>query len=145
MKKQIIKSIVAVSFLVLVSIVSSNAQTHSQIAVNVPFDFYVKNQKFTAGKYLIESLNPRSNQTNLVIRQKDGEAKMVVMMLPLTVNGERSEAKPILIFNSYGSTYFLSEIRNPVENFGAQLLKTKEEKNLARQFGNPTREAVALR
>jgi hypothetical protein len=66
------------------------------------------------------------------------------MMLPLTVDSGSGKTQPTLIFNRYGSEYFLSEVRNPGDNFGAQLPKVKQERNLAKQTGEAKREAVAL-
>jgi hypothetical protein len=142
MKKQGLKSIVAVSFLFALGVVATPAQVQSQIAVSVPFDFYVKNQKLAAGEYRIESLNPRSNQPDIVIRQKNGRVKELVMMLRLTLSGAGSDPKPRLVFNRYGSNYFLSEITNPTENFSAHMPKSKVEKTLTHQFGKAERETI---
>jgi len=143
MKNQILKSIAAV-FVMLLAIASANAQTNNQVAANIPFDFYVNNQKFAAGEYVIERANPSSLEASLIFRQKDGKNSRIVMMLPLAVNAQSGKAQPSLIFNRYGAEYFLSEIRNPADSFGAQLPKVKKERSLAMQFGEPTREIVRL-
>jgi hypothetical protein len=144
MKRQILNAIIRVSFLVLIAFISANAQTPAEIAFNVPFDFYVKNQKLPAGTYLIKSLDPYSDQATLVIRQKEGKAALIIRGLPLEVSTEEFEALPSLTFSCYGSSYFLSEIRNPARKFGAQLSKSRTEKNLAGQFGKEKTETVAL-
>lgn len=144
MKKQILKSIIAAGFLVLFAAVSARAQTNNQVVANIPFDFYVKNQKFTAGEYVIERANPASLQAALIFRRKDDGNSQIVMMLPLSVNAQTRQAQPNLIFNRYESDYFLSEFRNPADSFGAQLPKAKKERNLAKQLGEPKREVVVL-
>ncbi len=144
MKNQIIKSIVVVSFVMLFVAVSANAQTSNGMVAKIPFDFYVKNQKFAAGEYVIERATPNSFSASVIIRQKDGAKSRIVMMLPLDVDGNLSEIQPNLIFNRYGSDYFLSEVRNPADNFGARLPKVKLERNLAKQFGEAKRESVVL-
>lgn len=145
MKNQILKSIAVIIFVTLFAAVSSYAQTNHQVVAKIPFDFYVKNQKFTAGEYVIERANPASLQAALIFRQKDGGNSQIIMMLPLTVNAlSRNQAQPNLIFNRYESDYFLSEFRNPADNFGAQVTKAKNERNLAKRFGAPKRETVVL-
>jgi hypothetical protein len=144
MKNQILKSIVAVSFVMLFAIVSASAQTSNQMVANIPFDFYVKSQKFTAGEYVVERANPNSFSASMIIRQKDGKNSNIVMMLPLTVNAGTGKNQPSLIFNRYGADYFLSEVRNPADSFGAQFPKVKLERNLAKQSGEAKRETIAL-
>lgn len=142
MKKQFISLIMAIGSLVLFSAVSANAQTQGKITAHIPFDFYIQNQKFEAGDYVVESVNLHSNQTSLAIRQKNGNAKTLVTMLPKIVNNNGRETQTVLSFNRYGDNYFLSEIRNPLENFGAQMPKSNKEKTVARSFGKAERERI---
>jgi predicted transposase YbfD/YdcC len=144
MKKQIVNLIAAIGSLVLLSAMSANAQTQGKLVAHIPFDFYVQNQKFEAGDYIVESVSKQSSQTNLVIRQKDGDAKKLVMMLPKVVRNNGRDTQAVMAFNRYGEDYFLSEIRNPSESFGAQLPRSRAEKKLARQFGKPEREIIAM-
>lgn len=122
----------------------ANAQVHKQIAVHIPFDFYVQNQKMTAGDYLIESISPQSNQSTLVFREKSGKAKGILKTIPIELNKDRKSFEPKLIFNRYGSEYFLAEIRNPLEESGFAVRATKTEKILAKKFGKPTQETVSM-
>lgn len=144
MQNRILKSTVAIIFAALFAIVSASAQTNNQVVAKIPFDFYVKNQKFAAGEYVIERANPASLQAAVIFRQKTGGNSQIVMMLPLAVNAQSNQAQPNLIFNRYESDYFLSEFRNPADSFGAQLPRVKKERNLAKQFGAPKRETIVL-
>ncbi len=144
MKNQKIKSIIVVGFLVLFATFSANAQTGKPLVADIPFDFYVKNQKFEAGKYTIERAAPNSFSASIIIRQKDGKKSKILMLLPLELKNERGEFSAKLIFNRYGSEYFLSEVQNPADDFGAQSPKVRLEKNYAKQHGEPTRETVLL-
>ena len=144
MKNQIVKSFVVVTLITLASIVSANAQTNGRVTATVSFDFSVGDQRFAAGEYIIEKATPQSNNTSLIIRKKDGKSSRIVMMLPLDVKAKNGDTQASLFFNRYGSDYFLSEVVNTNDHFGAKMPKTKEEANLARQFGTPTRETVAL-
>jgi hypothetical protein len=144
MKNQSLKSIVAVSFVMLFTFVSAYAQTNNRMVAKIPFDFYVKNLKFAAGEYIVEKANIDSNSPIMIFRQKNGENSKIIMMLPLTVDAGSGKAQPSLIFNRYGADYFLSEVRNPADDFGAQFPKGKQERNLAKQSGEAKRESVAL-
>ena len=120
----------------------ANAQTHKQIAAHIPFDFYVKDQKMRAGDYLIESISPHSNQSMLVIKTKSGEAKGMLITLPIELNKSRKFLLPKIIFNRYNYEYFLAEIHNPLGEIGFEITKTKMEKYVAKKFGKPTQETV---
>jgi hypothetical protein len=122
----------------------ANAQSSKQIAVHVPFDFYVRDQKMPAGDYLIESAFPESIQSALIFRQKDGKAKKILITLPIDLNRNQKFAVPTMLFNRYGDSYFLTQIRNPYESLGFTLPTAKSEKLLAGKSGNPTQETVVM-
>ena len=143
MRKQIVNAVVALSFAVLLSAAAGHAQTHGALKAHIPFAFYVQNQRFEAGDYTVESVNPRTGQTNLLIKRTDGTARKLVIMSPKEL--KEREGQAVLAFNRYGEDYFLSEIRNPVDNFGAELPAGKTERNLARRFGKVQRETVAVK
>ncbi len=128
----------------IASIVSVNAQTNGRVAANISFDFSVGDLKFAAGEYIIEKAAPQSNNASLIIRKKDGKASRIIMMLPMDVKAQNRDAQASLFFNRYGTEYFLSEVVNNADRFGARTPRSKKEAELARQFGSPTRESVAL-
>ena len=88
--------------------VLANAQSHKQIAVHVPFDFYVQGQKMTAGDYIIESASPQSAQSTFIFRQKDGKDSKILMTIPVELKNDRKSSEPTMIFNRYGDNYFLA-------------------------------------
>ena len=122
----------------------ANAQSQQPITAQVPFDFYIQNQKMTAGVYVVESISPQSAQPILIFRQKDGKGKRIVMTIPFEINGEQKLEQPTMFFNRYGDEYFLSEIRNPLEKLSFEISTANEEKSLARNFGKPTQESVGM-
>ncbi|MBX7171823.1 MAG: hypothetical protein K1X72_12755 [Pyrinomonadaceae bacterium] len=124
--------------------VLANAQSTKQIAVHVPFDFYVKGQKMNAGDYVIESASPQSNQAALIFREKSGKAKGMLITIPIDLGNNQMAAAPFMLFNRYGDEYFLKEIFNPLENIGFGVSSTKTEKYIAKKFGKPTQETVAM-
>ena len=144
MKRQTLQSIATLVFLCAFTGLNAQAQTRGALTARIPFDFYVQNQKFAAGDYAISSVSPQSNQTALVIRAKDGKAARTVIMLPKIIDAGRGNVLASLLFNRYGDEYFLAEISNPAESFGAQMARTKEERNLAQHSGKPRRETVVM-
>lgn len=144
MKKQIVKSIVVITLVTLVSIVAANAQASGRVATSIPFDFNVGGQKFTAGDYILEKAVPLSNNAILIIRQNDGKASRILMMLPLSGKEKNTTTGASLFFNRYGSNYFLSDVANSADGFGARMPKSKEETILSLQSVTPTRETIAL-
>lgn len=124
--------------------VFANAQSNSQIAVNIPFDFYVQNQKMPAGDYRIESISPQSNQPFLIFRQKDGKATAIILAITAKSNFDDKKSQITLNFSRYDDYYFLSEIRNPLQLTEFSFNPSKTEKFLAKKFGKPTQEMVAV-
>ena len=142
MKKQISNLIAAISFVLLCTVVSANAQSAGKLVAHVPFGFYAQGQKLPAGDYMIRSMNPRAGQTTLLISQTDGKAQKMVIMMP--TSSRMTEGAATIVFNRYGADYFLSEIKNPAENFDARLRQSKQETSLARSDGKIEKETVAL-
>ena len=140
MKKHIL-SVAILGIITLFSYTFANAQIRSPIVVDVAFDFYVGDKKMAAGEYTIEKLGPMSSEAALLFRRADRKVQTIIMMVPIKVarNGDGT-----LLFNRYGDVYYLSEIRNPVAEFGVKLRQNKAEINLARQFGKPKRETASL-
>ena len=121
-----------------------NAQTQNPIAIHVPFDFYIQNQKLTAGDYVVQSASLQSAQPILVFRQKDGKARKIVMTIPTEINNGQTLDNPTMLFNRYGNGYYLAEISNPWEKRVFEIPRTKAEKSLARNFGKPKQESIAM-
>jgi hypothetical protein len=145
MNKLLINFGIILTFVFVGAIASAQAQTKNIVIADIPFDFYIKNQKLTAGEYEIKKLYLGGNQTTLVFQPKGGKTSTIVTMLPLLANREMSENQPRLIFNRYGSDYFLTKVLNPAENFGAQLPKTKGEIKLAKNIVETKQETVPMK
>ncbi len=143
MKNQILKTIVTISFVFLFAVISANAQS-MQLRAHIPFDFYINNQKCTAGDYVISKISD-SNQQILLIRQKDGKAQAIAQTIEMKLTDKQRTGDAVLVFNRYGEDYFLSEIRNPWNAFGGQLPQAKTERNLARKISHSNEETVSLK
>ena len=139
------KNLILLITLIFTFGILANAQSQHPITAHVPFDFYVQNQKMTAGDYIVESISPQSAQPILIFRQKAGKGKRILLTITTKLNGEQKLEQPTMVFNRYGDEYFLAEIRNPFEKLGFEVPKTKEEKSLTQNFGKPTQESVGMK
>ncbi len=144
MKKQILMLVATFGFIITLSSLSVNAQVHGRLVANIPFDFYAGDQKVSAGKYTIESANPRSDGATLILRRENGKGTKILNLMPVAVNSEAANIVATMIFNRYGNEYFLSEISNPRQNFGARATRSKIESDTAKRFGSSTPKIVAL-
>src|SRR5882724_11693841 len=117
---------------------SLHAQTMNMQA-SIPFDFQIGSTVLPSGEYSI-----RHSGGVLFVKQTSGAHKGGMF---LTVGEDRpvgSSASGTLLFNRYGSTYFLSKVW-PAGSKEAQVApKTPREKELARHIGQPGTTTVAL-
>lgn len=128
---------------ILTFAVFANAQTQKQIRADIPFDFYLQNQKMTAGEYSIESVS-KTNYSTLIFRDKNGKAKGSLTTLVDFTNNLTVSFDAKMTFNRYGNTYFLTEIRNPLENAVFSVKANKTERNLSKTTEKSNQETLAI-
>ena len=125
MKRQAVSLISLLSLLLVAG--SAIAQT-IHVHGNVPFNFAVGNKTFPAGAYNIQTTSADGKM--LLLRSRDGSLSMIVGSN--AAENLKPADKTKLVFNRYGSRYFLSEIWVNGATRGHQLPKTNREKELAR-------------
>ena len=116
---------------------SLHAQTINMQA-SIPFDFQIGSTVLPSGEYSI-----RHSGGVLFVKQTNGAQKSGMF---LTVGEDRpvgSSAAGTLLFNRYGSTYFLSKVWSPESTQAQAAPKTPREKELARHIGQPGTTTVA--
>ena len=124
--KNKVTTIVAAVGLFLALAVSISAQTPTGAEVSIPFDFSAGTAHLKAGTYFIT----RSTGNALKIRSTDGK-KTVLVNAPLTIGSRDFKAGERLVFNRYGSEYFLTQVWLAVDS-GRQLFPSKAETTAAR-------------
>jgi hypothetical protein len=98
------KRIIAIALFAASSLAAAgnlSAQEHT-VKANIPFDFTVNNKVLPAGTYTISSLSPNAVQ----VRNVNGH----IAELSLVQNDDKRSKTPVLVFQRYGSQYFLHEI-----------------------------------
>lgn len=110
------------------------------VRAQIPFDFYVNNQKLPAGDYSISRVS-ELNSDLLQVRKRDGTAQsLIAVMRTDTPLGSKQN---VLVFNRYGDRYFFSQIRVPWV-INAEVRKSKIEIQLAKKAAEMKRQNVAL-
>ena len=108
MKKQIYA---AVTLLMVIGIWAVTAEAQSvngvSIRANIPFEFSVGDKLLPAGEYRIQQVNPSSDVVMLQIANANGEARVMVRVQSMRA---RDTNRTELVFNRYGSSYFLSTL-----------------------------------
>jgi hypothetical protein len=149
MQTQIFRTITMLSLLLVLAVVSVNAQgrSESSIAGNIPFDFSFGDTKLPAGNYTLQRIALTSSFDRIVIKSADGRGDShTVMTMPNRTSEVQKESK--LIFNRYGDQYFLSQVWMAGSDTGRDLFQSRNERDLAKGStlakSKPERQTVAL-
>jgi hypothetical protein len=145
MKNQIIKSTAILGLLMIMALLSVQAQTPTRIEVQIPFDFIAGKAELKAGNYTV-----KHRSANVVaISNIDGKT-VALVNAPLTIGARDSKAGERLVFNQYDNKYFLSQIWTTAE-LGKQLFTSSAEARAAKEFklarkdAQPKRLEIAVR
>jgi hypothetical protein len=114
MNKQLIKFSAIIGCIVTFA-VTNNAKSVSRSECKIPFDFIVKDQTFTAGKYTIEQLNP-ANSDFLILKKVGGTEKTIFLIQ--SASTDESQKQTHLIFSRSSESYVLREIWTFGEKYG---------------------------
>lgn len=131
MKKQTLASfglslvfMIAAIFAVAVPARADN-NPETRITYEVPFDFYVGNDKMTAGKYEVRRISEAAYQ----IRSIETAKSVIVPAQQLT--GDENRVKTAkLVFNRYGKQSFLRAIYTQIRTSGRLLTESKTERRI---------------
>lgn len=131
MKKQILRAIATMSFLMTLAAGSLNAQAQTAEKVQIPFDFSAGSTKLPAGVYTVNRITNAS--ACLVLRNINGRAAAII----LTQESLHDNAQPSLarmVFNRYGDVYFLSQVWLSSRDAGHQVPVSRDERRLSREL-----------
>jgi hypothetical protein len=84
-----------------------HAETQPLLKASIPFSFIVGNQSFPAGDYTISTVQVQARDV-ILLQSSDGQRASFAPTHPSYLAGPSAQTK--LIFQHYGSEYFLSQI-----------------------------------
>jgi hypothetical protein len=131
MKRQrqsyILHKMIAAMF-VLLTVGMAHAQIGGDVLkVQIPFNFNIQTQKFSAGEYTFKPLL----QNTMLLRNQAGQT-----LTSIGTNGVESKEAPSsmkLVFNGYGGQYFLAQIWQEGNSIGREVIKSPVETEMARR------------
>ena len=94
------------------------------ITAEIPFAFYVDKKVMPAGTYTVQA----ASMGSWVMRISNQTGKAAFVATTVTPNKGPSTGR--MVFNRYGSTYFLSELHWPDNSVGHALRQTEQEREL---------------
>lgn len=143
MKKQSLRIVVILSFLMILVVSSAQAQSGREMTAKIPFSFSVGNKSFPAGEYRVTRLNTASDKAALAIKSADGRMSKIVLTMPVRASEPRESAQ--LVFTRYEDQYFLSQIWTPADQTGLELPVSRSEAALLARNTNAGEHAPAER
>lgn len=129
MKKTAMQICSMAGLVIVLAVVSAQAQFGTTYKAHIPFDFTVDKLNMQAGDYVIGSTIPSSRQNVLTIRNAKSGKAIIVLVIPKDTDPRLDVAT--LVFKHYDNQYFLAEMNTPT--LGAKFYKSKAETSLARQ------------
>lgn len=132
MRKQIY-AVATMLMLIGVLAVTAEAQSVNGVSIRatIPFDFSVGGKILPAGEYRIQQVNPSSDLAMLRIANANGDARILVRVQ--SIRADRT-SRTALVFNRYGSSYFLSTLAIEGAMDSWQAPKSHAERGVGREL-----------
>ena len=129
MKKKLYSTFAMLSIMVMLAVVSVQAQSRGQLEVNIPFEFQIANQTLPAGAYSVKRLT----QSSILVQSADGQESAIAQTLgTIQAKTNPAVAREKLVFHKYGSHYFLSQVWMVRGSDGRALTQTDAERQAAK-------------
>jgi hypothetical protein len=135
------KNLIAlVAMFILLPVFWSTLQAQEQLLfrVNIPFEFIAGGVHMPPGQYLAFHTTPAIIQ---LVRQ-DGRASAWIPVKASPIASEGSSNQ--IVFNRYGETYFLAQVKTGHDQQLHECFKCRQEKTLAAQHRASEVQTVAL-
>ncbi len=126
--------ILAITTLIFISIVvgASAQESKKTKSVRIDFDFYAGKKLMPAGDYIVSLLLNNNTQKLILIQQQDGKSQAIIASVPTRNDEERSPGA--IIFNKYGTQYFLAGVQLGDRDILHTAIKTRAERVLLREI-----------
>jgi hypothetical protein len=122
--KNLTRSVVTLSFFVVLAATSALAQGRTRVTADIPFDFTVGEKSMPAGKYIVQK-HPTTNNLLLVTSREANKSAYAMFNDRIK---SRGADKTVLVFHRYGNDYFLSQMWAAGESTGTELQVSKAER-----------------
>jgi len=135
MMKKVFKILAITTLILICMVVGASAQEVNRTkSVRIDFDFYAGKKLMPAGDYIVSLLHNGNTQKLILIQQQDGKSQAIVTSVP---NRNKGELKPgAILFNKYGSQYFLSGVQLGDSNILHTAIKTRAEREILREIAD---------
>jgi hypothetical protein len=121
----------------------AQAQVSAGLQGKIPFQFQVGERVIPAGEYVVTRSSDL--QSVLTMRSLDRKTGAINFLTSPTLSRSAENATPKLVFQRYGSTYFLTQVWQGSGHDGNALSRSKAERAIANQMAAlPTRPNVEL-
>ena len=111
-------------------LMAATAMAQSKVVAEIPFAFYVGDTQLPAGSYVIKAVNASASRIS-----GTSSESLSVAFIPNQIRNPSQQPAAKLVFNLYGSDYFLSEIWTGDGSTGMAVQKSKREVELAKTIG----------
>lgn len=129
MMNRIYVSVLALGLFVALAATSAHAQVSDNLKADVPFDFTIKDKTLPAGEYDVRRMSDSGSA--LMIRSIDGREVMIFLVIAGDAKRDGDVGK--LVFNKYGSQYFLTKVQRP-GGTAQELPASRRERDLRKEL-----------
>jgi hypothetical protein len=133
MVKKVYKILAITTLILICMVVGASAQEATRTKnVRIDFDFYAGNKLMPAGDYILSLLQNGNTQKLILIQQQDGNSQAVIASVP---NRNKDDRQPgAILFNKYGSQYFLAGVQLGDSNTLHTAIKTRAERDILKEI-----------
>ncbi|MDT4955445.1 MAG: hypothetical protein QOJ02_3583 [Acidobacteriota bacterium] len=130
MTKKLYSAFAMLSLVLMLAVISVQAQSRGKIEVNVPFEFSLGNKTLPAGAYSVRQLSRNS----ILIESADGQTRVIAQTPGTAQAGEGERAtQERLVFHQYGNQYFLAQVWMTRGSDGRELSQSGAERQAAKE------------
>ena len=133
MKSYIATFAVAATLMMVVFGMDCVAQAPARLIATIPFEFNVGNGTLPAGQYEFRNLSRQAYPGSVAIRSIDRMDERAFVIPAMANDGKIASDDVGIVFNRYGSTYFLSRIDLRASDLAVRFGKTSAERQLEKR------------
>ena len=129
MKSHALRTLPLLTLLLVLTTISTSAQSQRSGVLNIPFSFTVGEKTLPAGEYTVEP-NRKDYDKVWLVQSKDNHTS--VLVITMSVRAKETQEQTKLVFHRLGEQYFLSQIWTPGGSTGRELTMPGAERRLAK-------------